>query len=59
MDKCKASAWSTTNEVATMVAGKFTYTKVISTIQSKRLFLVMYSWTNMKHICEYVTRTGN
>ena len=23
MDKCKANAWSTKNEVATMVAGKF------------------------------------
>ena len=28
MDKCKAHACSITNEVATMVAGKFTYTKV-------------------------------
>ena len=27
MDKCKANAWSTKNEVATMVAGKFAYTK--------------------------------
>ena len=34
MDKCKANAWSTTNELATMVAGKFTYTKV-KQIESK------------------------
>ena len=28
MDKCKVNAWSIKNEVATMVTGKFTYTKI-------------------------------
>ena len=32
----KPNAWSTTNEVTTTVAGKFTYTMKLSTIQSKR-----------------------
>ena len=39
VDKCKANAWSTKNEVATMVAGKFAYTKVKHSTKQKALFL--------------------
>ena len=35
MDKCKANAWSTKNEVATMVAGKFAYTKIKHSTKQK------------------------
>ena len=39
MDKCKTNAWSTTNEVATVVAGKFTYAKPKHITIQKALFL--------------------
>ena len=38
MDKYKANAWSAKNEIATMVAGKFTYTKVKHKTKQKALF---------------------
>ena len=41
MDKCKANAWSTKNEVATMVVGKFAYTKVKHSTKQKALFLFL------------------
>ena len=41
MDKYKSNAWSITNEVATVVAGKFTYTKVKHNTKQKALFLFL------------------
>ena len=45
MDKCKANGWSTTNEVTTMVVGKFTYAKVKHNTKQKALFLFLVMWT--------------
>ena len=49
MDKCKPNAWSTTNEVATMVAGKLTYTKVKHNTKQKALFLFLVMCTVETH----------
>ena len=56
MDKCKANARSTTNEFATVVAGKFMYAKVKHNTKQKALFLFLVMWTvrfNQKLLLAY------